>query len=239
MINNKPIFLTIAVIAVVAVGYQLHYKKPLDIGQQNAYPNMGDREIIRINNKEIQYSNSPSDSPEPHLDVNMEYVQLSGMSDQALQQRINQQLKKDVGADQEYHNQSRYVKTLSVNIEGDVLNVVSEGTVYINGDAGAQDFIYSSNINLKTGEEIALNQVLKQGYQETLTPIVKGILKENNLGENFTQLNNNQCYYFSADSLSLCFNEYDIGAGSEGAIIVDVPLNKIEGVIDLAGLTQF
>ncbi|TKF06313.1 RsiV family protein [Vibrio kanaloae] len=167
-------------------------------------------------------------------EVDIDYVQISGLDNELLQKRINERLKHDVGADVEYEQANWYIDVIRYTIEGDLISVLSEGTYYGHG-AGAGNIIVSSNINLKTGGRVFFKDLFIAGYKSRLDSLTKKYLNDQGYGMFFEGLDEDQCYYYNGQYLSLCFDEYEVAPGAAGSVTIDIPVKEIRDLISLNG----
>jgi hypothetical protein len=166
-------------------------------------------------------------------EVDIDYVQISGLDNELLQKRINERLKHDVGADVEYEQTNWYIDVIRHTIEGDLISVLSEGTYYGHGAAGAGNIIVSSNINLKTGGRVFFKDLFIAGYKPRLDSLTKKYLNDQGYGMFFEGLDEDQCYYYNGQYLSLCFDEYEVAPGAAGSVTIDIPVKEIRDLISL------
>jgi hypothetical protein len=174
-------------------------------------------------------------NPEWKVEISIEYIQLRNLGNIGTQKLINDTLIADVGADREYDNENWHYEVASHTINGDLLSVVSYGTYYSHGAAGAGNVITSTNLNLKTGGRVEFKDLFKSGYVEELNKLTLDELKKDGYGLFFDGLKGDQCYFFDGDYLSLCFDEYEVAPGAAGAVTVRLPLSSIRSLISLNG----
>ncbi|HBP5445473.1 TPA: DUF3298 domain-containing protein [Pseudomonas aeruginosa] len=177
---------------------------------------------------------NPND-PKWTVEIDIEYVQLRNLGNMGVQKLINDALVADAGADKEYEAENWHYRVGSHTIKGDLLSIVSYGTYYGHGAGGAGNVITSTNLNLKTGGRVEFKDLFKSGYAETLNKLVLAELKKNGYGEFFQGLEEDQCYFFDGNYLSLCFDEYEVAPGAAGAVTVELPLSSIRSLISLNG----
>lgn len=190
---------------------------------------------IEFDVKHIKYERNNPYNAQWIVEVDIDYVQISGLGNELLQKRINEKLKHDVGADIEYEQENWYIDLVNYSLEGDLISVLSEGTYYGHGAAGAGNIIVSSNLNLKTGGRIFFKDLFIAGYKPRLDLLAKKYLGIQGYGEFFKGLDDDQCYYYNGQYLSLCFDEYEVAPGAAGSVTIDIPVREIRDLISLNG----
>ncbi|MEQ3513644.1 DUF3298 domain-containing protein [Pseudoalteromonas sp. BZB3] len=180
--------------------------------------------------------NKPNrNNPNYTLEVDIEYAQINNLKDKGIQKIINDTLIEDVGANKDFQEEDWYYRVVSKTIKGNLLSVVSEGSYYYHGAAGAGNVITSTNLNIKTGGRVEFKDLFVSGYKKQLDTLTLSELKRNDFGSFFDGLNDDQCYYFTDDYLTLCFDEYEVAPGAIGAVTVEIPLVKIRNIVSLNG----
>lgn len=177
---------------------------------------------------------NPND-PKWTTEVDIEYVQLRNLGNIGVQKLINDALAAEAGADKEYVDENWHYRVGSHTIKGDLLSVISYGTYYSHGAAGAGNVITSTNLNLKTGGKVEFKDLFKAGYAGQLNKLVLTELEKHGYGDFFDGLKEDQCYFFDGNYLSICFDEYEAAPGAAGSVTINLPLNSIRNLISLNG----
>jgi hypothetical protein len=180
--------------------------------------------------------NTPNpNNPHYTLEVDIEYAQLKNLKDKEIQKKINDILIADVGANKDFQEENWFYRVESRAIKGNLLSVVSKGTHYHHGTAGARNVITSTNLNIKTGKRLEFNDLFISGYKKQLNALTFANLKSNEFEFFFDGLNEEQCYYVTDQYLTLCFDEYEVAPGAAGAVTVQIPLVKIRHIVSANG----
>lgn len=172
-------------------------------------------------------------SREKTAQIHLEYVEIGGLADTIMEKKINDAIKAAAGVNEPHDGTediAMFVKNASIN--GRLLNVRIEGSYYRHGGAGAANRIRSINIDLGNGEAVPFKDLFEAGYREKIDALARSWFSAQSYKSDFDGVRENQCYYFDASTLYLCFSEYEVAPGSEG--IVNVPIRKA----DLRGLIR-
>lgn len=190
---------------------------------------------LSFSKEHINYERTNPTNSSWVAEVEADYVQISGHSNQLIEDRINAQLKSAARVDVEYEQQNWFVTTEKYALKGDLLSVIYKGTYYAHGAGGAGNVIESANINIKTGGQIYFKDLFIAGYKPGVDQIAETTLKSQGYGEYFDGLKDDQCYYFDGKYLTLCFDEYEVASGAAGSVEVNIPLDDLRQYISLNG----
>jgi hypothetical protein len=165
------------------------------------------------------------------------YPVLNGMEDQALQEKINQILYQSIspllideaeGAEYSTHWNDYEVQ----RFDDDILSVTFDVSTYMEGAAHPTYFLISTNIDLKTGEELSLEQLFPDGYDH------KGVLNEKaqpqleqldfELLDDFKGIENNQEFYLTADQLVIFYQPYVYTPHAYGILRLHYDLSDLD-----------
>ena len=120
-----------------------------------------------------------------NIEITVEYPQLSGLSDEEIQHKINA-LIKDSALDPYYYlrdrddinvpdyewpidNTSWPVEYTIVYDNSNILSVIFEGYAMTRGNAHGTNWVYTVNINMNTGERITIDELFDALFREKLS----------------------------------------------------------------------
>ena len=189
----------------------------------------------------------------PNYLTYIEYPELSGMKNTAVQNSINDKLKAEflnnLGSessdDEEYPEE--LTRKFTVTVNKDLLIIDKNGYWYPVGAAHgmpAQDYLY---IDLKAGVFYQLKDLFKPGsnYTDKLTSLVKNqILLDERVGTiagGLAYFNTNvtvtedQPFILGSDSLKIYYYPYEIAAYAAGFPEFEIPYGQISSIIDTKG----
>lgn len=169
--------------------------------------------------------------------IHLEYVQLTGWSNLAAEDKINQDIRQIVGMENPYDgSEDLILKVKKAEIADNSLHFMVQGTYYKHGAANGHERISSAYFDLATGERIRLADVLKPGFKDVLNAQVKIWLEKQNYANLFEGIGDDQCFYHDAGILYLCFSEYEVAPGAAGIVNVPISITALDGLIRSKGL---
>ncbi len=127
-----------------------------------------------------------------------------------------------------------------VTNDNDILGFYISQSSYGAGAAHPNSMSSYYNIDIKTGKQIKLNELLVPGYEDTLNKIAEKLFtnQNGNVGWNFDsgsfKLNDN--FVITPAGLLYQFNAYEIGPYAAGAPAVLIPYRSIDMLINSDGL---
>lgn len=183
----------------------------------------------------------------------IEYPELSGMENTAVQNSINDKLKaeflNDIGTktsdDEEYPEELTCKFTVTLN--KDLLIIDKNGYLYPIGAAHgmpSQDYLY---IDLKTGVFYQLKDLFKpdSNYADKLASLVKNqMLLDNRVStitgglayfETDVTVSDDQYFILGNDSIKVYYYPYEIAAYAAGFPEFEIPYGQISSIIDTKG----
>lgn len=190
---------------------------------------------VTFQKKKLEYKRPNPTNPEWTAEVKADYIQISGLSNKLIEDRVNAHLKHAARVDVEYEQENWFVTTEKYALKGNLLSVLYNGTYYSHGAGGAGNTIVSSNINITTGGQIYFKDLFVAGYKEGVDKLADKALKARGYGEYFEGLKDDQCYYFDGHYLTLCFDEYEVAPGAEGSVEINLSLQELRQFISLNG----
>lgn len=191
--------------------------------------------VPRIFELELQ-DNRPGSNGEMGT-ISLEYVELAGYADRAVEEKINQDIKQRIGMDKPYDgSEDLSFKVRKAELGKRWLHFMAEGSYYKHGAANGQSRIISVYFDVQSGDPVQLSQLFQPGYQPLLNKAITDWLEQQPYPHNFTGIRGDECFYKDGRYLTICFSEYDIAPGSAGVVIVPVDKLELKTVINPAGL---
>jgi len=168
--------------------------------------------------------------------IYLEYIELVGLHDATIQKRINERIKSTVGVHDGYDGtEDLFMRTRKASIDGELLSVVFEGTYYGHGAAGAANELECINLNIKNGEIVEFKDLFRSGYKQKINYLAEKWFDGQKIVNDFAGVADDQKFYFDGNYLYLCFSEYEVAAGSEGAVTVAIKISDIRDIISMNG----
>jgi hypothetical protein len=202
--------------------------------------------------------------------TNISIPVISGLADERIQNQLNKKFKEDIMKFQKENEQSAkeyleedkaggyearmyaaYVTDVSfqeMKNEGNILSILVSYCAYTGGAHGSQDDV-AYNIDLKTGKEIKLKDLFKEGYdykkaidqkiQKSIDDLTVKLKKEALIkGENpkevynpyqgFDGIAKDQKFYLKDDKLVVYFGQYEIAPYAAGIPTFEIYFSKLE-----------
>lgn len=172
--------------------------------------------------------------------IHLEYVEVGGLENGTIQKKINQRLQKVAGVLTSYDGtEDVFLSTKKASIHGDLISIVFEGTYYAHGAAGAVNFLECVNLNMNDGNDVTFGELFLPGYAKRINALAQQWFASHSIVSRFAGVGEEQKYYLDDVHLYLCFSEYEVAAGCEGAVTVAIRLRDIKDVIRKNGLLAF
>lgn len=169
--------------------------------------------------------------------IKLEYVQLVGWKNLAAEEKINQSIRHIVGMDNPYDgSEDLTLLVKKAELGKDALHFMVQGSYYKHGAANGQERIHSTYFSLESGEPIRLSDVLQSGFEPVVNAQVKTWLAAQSYDNLFDGITDDQCFYHDANTLYLCFSEYQVAPGAAGIVIVPIAKSSLSGLIKPSGL---
>lgn len=147
---------------------------------------------------ETRKEEAPASDSAPGFIVAAEYPKISGLSDLAVQARLNAEIKSEVDGivnanrgEGEIIDANSIAQSSSVNVDykiesshGSILPIVFTVSAYTAGAAHPNNFYQTLNLDLAIGEEVTLAEFFKPGtkYLEIFAPLAaQAVAKEQNI----------------------------------------------------------
>jgi inhibitor of cysteine peptidase len=188
-------------------------------------------------------------SSDGKLDVTLNYPQLSGLSDQAVQDRINALFKQEAAsAKQEgLDNIKDYPSSLSPNKyetyfdyrikynRNNLLSVIFLDYQYTGGAHGST-IQKAYTLDLQTGKEYTMKDLLKTGsdYASLFNSTVKQGIKDRELYEltTFSAISTDQAFYLDNSGVSVYFQQYEHFPYAAGIQAFTLDYRALKDILD-------
>lgn len=184
----------------------------------------------------------------PNKFVTVYYPQIEGLETVSIQNKINEELtilfteqRKDLKAEDELSVEDSFIVTLN----GNLLEVLRMGYDYYFGAAHGmpiRDYIY---IDLTTGEFYELKDLFKEdsNYVKVISDSINIQMQDRIKNDSdamffedsFKEINENQYFILTEDSLIIYFYPYDISAYAAGFPEFEIPYEELKDIINYDG----
>jgi len=122
----------------------------------------------------------------------------------------------------------------------DILSLEFSAYYYTGGAHGGYGSIYK-NINLRTGKNISLDDILKPGYKDTLSAIItKTLRKQYGIPESAILSDNgffvetidpSSNFYLTKKGIGFVYNPYEIASYANGMIDIFIPFSEMTTIV--------
>jgi len=188
----------------------------------------------------------------PNYYTYMEWPEISGLADSALQEKINKKLidtflkDKEKIAQDNIKNERTQDEDFKVHKNKDLLIIQANGYIYPIGAAHGMPYTKDYPLNLKTGEIYKLKDLFKTNakYKERLTTIIRNQIALNKKITDFEYLQHVDStptvedtigFTVQKDALVLTFAPYEVAPYAAGFVPFEIPYGQIIDIIDTKG----
>ncbi len=188
----------------------------------------------------------------PNYYTYIECPEISGLTDSALQEKVNKNLSdiflkdKEKIAQDNIKNERTQDEDFKVQKNKDLLTIQAIGYVYPIGAAHGMPYTKDYPLNIKTGEIYKLEDLFKSNikYKEKLTTIIRNQIALNKKITDFEYLqyiDSNPTvedtigFTVQKDALVLAFAPYEVAPYAAGFVPFEIPYGQIIDIIDTKG----
>ncbi len=205
--------------------------------------------------QQLKFSIKTISRNDPALKTNLQVPVFEGMSDEAIQDRINRKIEEDIFtfsdelakssercleiADKIKWQQEQCIGETIFELHYLSEKVMSFSMIYYSYTLGAHGFTeqISYNFDLKTGQEITVQELFYgyNHYEEFINQEIKrqiAIEKDIyfNEGKDFQSIRNNQPFYIQYDGIVIYFGLYELAPYADGIRYFKIPFSIFSGL---------
>jgi hypothetical protein len=173
-------------------------------------------------------------------DLIIKYPLVVDMSDNKLQNKINELLKTQSGIDYKGRPDETFRQDYDVMLnKNGMISILNQSDMYMKGAAHELSMRSAINIDMIDGKLYTLKDLFKPGsdYKSKLDSIIRGKLAEDNtpLLREFEGISDKQEYYLTEKELVVYYQLYDYTSYAYGFLEFYIPYQDITNIIDKKG----
>lgn len=173
-------------------------------------------------------------------DLIINYPHVVEMSNNELQNKINETLRKQSGIDYKGRPDETFRQDYDVMLNNNgIMSILNQSDMYMKGAAHGMTMRNAINIDMTDGKLYALQDLFKPGsdYKTKLNAIIKKKLADDNIPllREFEGVNEKQEYYLLDNELVIYYQLYDYTPYAYGFLEFYIPYENITDIIDKKG----
>ncbi|WP_461205853.1 DUF3298 and DUF4163 domain-containing protein [Clostridium sp. DL1XJH146] len=173
-----------------------------------------------------------------NFEYDITYPEVSGITNVEVQGKINNLIKEKFAIDESSIDDSKETYTITYKTQqktSEILSLEINSSLYFDGAAHPNNAIDAITIDMKTGEEIKLQDLFKADvdYETSLNEILKKRMEETEyqLYEEYNGIEENQSFYLTDSSIVFLYSEGAYAPYAVGNIYLEVGFDEVNELL--------